>query len=128
MIYCEKKKPHTGFFLEEHLMLEGNLFLSLSDHLRVDHLTATATALIVQVVSTQTACCCPLCGQASDHLHSHYRRVVADVPCGNRPVTLHLDVRKFFCRTSSCPRKIFTERLAELVQPSARLTNRLREA
>ena len=109
-------------------MLEGNLFLSLADHLRVDHLTATATALIVEIVSTQTVCCCPLCGQPSDHIHSHYRRVVADVPCGNRPVTLHLHVRKFFCRASSCPRKIFTERLAELVQPSARLTNRLREA
>jgi transposase len=54
--------------------------------------------------------------------------VIADVPCGNRPVTLHLHVRKFFCRTPSCPRKIFTERLPNLVQPSARLTNRLRTA
>src|SRR5258706_14654707 len=120
MIHWEKQKPHDGFFLEEHLVLEGSLFLSLSDHLRVDHLAATATALLVQIVSAQTVCCCPLCGQPSDHIHSHYQRVVADVPCGNRPVTLHLQVRKFFCRTDSCPRKIFTERLAELVQPSAR--------
>jgi transposase len=37
-------------------------------------------------------------------------------------------VRKFFCRTPTCPRKIFTERLPDLVQPSARMTNRLRSA
>ncbi|HLX41006.1 MAG TPA: transposase family protein, partial [Ktedonobacteraceae bacterium] len=108
--------------------MEGNVFLSLSDQLRVEHATATATALLVEVVSTPKVCCCPACGQPSDHIHSHYQRVIADVPCGNRPVTLHLHVRKFFCRTPSCPRKIFTERLPDLVQPSARLTNRLRTA
>jgi transposase len=57
-----------------------------------------------------------------------YQRIVADVPCGNRSVSLHLEVRKFFCRNTSCPRKIFTERLPELLQPSARKTNRLRSA
>jgi hypothetical protein len=41
---------------------------------------------------------------------------------------LSLEVRKFFCRTASCPRKIFTERLPDLVQPSARMTNRLRSS
>jgi transposase len=35
-------------------------------------------------------------------------------------------VRKFFCRVASCPRKIFTERLPELIEPSSRLTKRLR--
>ncbi len=54
--------------------------------------------------------------------------MVSDVPCGNRPVRLQLEVRKFFCRTAPCPRKIFTERLPDRVQPSARLTNRLRLA
>ena len=69
-----------------------------------------------------------MCGQPSDQIHSRYLRVVADVPCGNRPVSLHLEVRKFFCRNTSCPRKIFTERLPELLQPSARMTNRLHSA
>lgn len=109
-------------------MVQANVFLSLSDQLEVEHVTATETALMVEVVSTPKICCCPACGQPSDHIHSHYQRVIADVPCGNRSVTLHLHVRKFFCRTPSCPRKIFTERLPELVQPWARLTNRLRTA
>ena len=109
-------------------MIDGALFLNLSADLRLDHVAVTANALVVQVASTQVGSCCPLCGHASEQIHSRYRRVVADVPCGNRPVRLQLEVRKFFCCTATCPRKIFTERLPDLVQPSARLTNRLRLA
>src|SRR6266496_776088 len=109
-------------------MIEGALFLNLSVDLRIDHITTTVTALVVHVVSTQVVSCCPLCGQASDQIHSRYLRVVADVPCGNRPVRLHLEVRKLFCRNANCPRKIFTERLPDLLHPSARLTNRFRTA
>jgi hypothetical protein len=43
-------------------------------------------------------------------------------------VTLALTVRKFVCGTPTCPRKIFTERLPDLVQSYARMTNRLSEA
>jgi transposase len=53
---------------------------------------------------------------------------MADVPCGGRRVILALTVRKFVCRTPTCPRQIFTERLADLVQPYARMTNRLKSA
>ena len=102
--------------------------LALSADLRIDQCTITASALVIEVISTQPVCCCPVCGQTSDQLHSRYLRVVADVPCGNRPVSLHLEVRKFFCRNTSCLRKIFTERLPEFVQPSARMTERLRSA
>ena len=102
--------------------------LALSADLRIDQFTITASALMIEVISTQPICCCPICGQTSDQIHSCYRRVVADVPCGNRLVSLHLQVRKFFCRNTSCLRKIFTERLPELLQPSARMTERLRSA
>jgi transposase len=40
---------------------------------------------------------------------------------------LRLRVRKFVCRSSSCPRKVFAERLPDLVQPWARVSNRLLE-
>jgi transposase len=40
---------------------------------------------------------------------------------------LHLTVRKFFCDASRCPRRIFTERLPELVAPWARRTRQLAE-
>jgi len=109
-------------------MMEWALLLSLSPDLWIDQITATTTALLVHLVSTQSASHCPLCGQASEQVHSRYRRVVADVPCGSKPVRLSLEVRKFFCRTPTCPRRIFTERLPDLVQPWARMTNRLRSA
>jgi len=51
-----------------------------------------------------------------------------DLPCTGRRIRLLLSVRKFFCRVVSCPRKIFTERIPELIEPSSRLTTRLREA
>ncbi len=38
---------------------------------------------------------------------------------------LILCVRKFFCRVPSCARRIFTERLPEVVAPWARTTERL---
>ena len=42
-------------------------------------------------------------------------------------MVLRLCVRKFFCRNATCPRKVFTERLPDLVQPWARVSNRLLE-
>ena len=56
-------------------MMEGALLLSLSPDLWIDQITATTTALSVHLVSTQPASHCPLCGQASEHVHSRYRRV-----------------------------------------------------
>ena len=53
---------------------------------------------------------------------------MADLPCAGRRVILSLTVRKFVCSTPTCPRQIFTERLPDLVQSYARMTNRLREA
>ena len=45
-----------------------------------------------------------------------------------RPIRLVLSVKKFFCRVPECPRKIFTERLPDLIEVSSRLTKRLRES
>ncbi len=53
-------------------MIDGALLLNLSADLRLDHVTATANALVVLVVSTQVVSCCPLCGHASDQIHSRY--------------------------------------------------------
>src|SRR5207248_6413937 len=58
----------------------------------------------------------------------HYCRKPADLPCSGRPVRLLLNVRKFFCRVPNCSRKVFTEHLPQLLEPSSRLTARLRSA
>lgn len=49
-----------------------------------------------------------------------------DLPCAGRRIRLLLSVRKFFCRIATCSRKVFTERLPDLLEPSSRLTTRLR--
>jgi transposase len=70
-------------------------------------------------------CSCPLCGAASARVHSRYLRTLADLPWQGRIVALRIQVRRFRCATDACPRRIFTERLPEVVQPWARRTARL---
>ena len=81
--------------------------------------------LCVSVLSTQSSSQCPLCGAASTRIHSRYQRRLADLPSAGQPVRFLLTVRKFFCDVPTCPRKIFTERLAPFVAPWARVTARL---
>ena len=102
-------------------------FLPLPEGMLIEQIHVTETTLTVEVVSTQPLAHCPLCQQPSEHVHSQYRRMVNDVPCGGRRVVLRLCVRKFFCLTPTCQRKVFAERLPELVQPWARVSNRLLE-
>ena len=84
--------------------------------------------LVVQVVSTKVRSCCPLCFCPAERRHSQYTRMVADLPCAGFRIQLILHVRRFFCDTADCIRKIFTERLPVFVLPWARLTVRLCEA
>src|SRR5260221_2794420 len=53
--------------------------------------------LVVQVVSTKVRSCCPLCFCPAERRHSHYTRVVADLPCAGFRVQLILHVRRYFC-------------------------------
>jgi transposase len=64
----------------------------------------------------------------SDRIHSHYRRTVADLPSHDRPIALRLSVRRFRCTNSTCPQRIFCERLPGLLAAYARSTDRLADA
>ncbi len=100
----------------------------LGDGLELIHLERGDDHLRLHVTSTSRSCSCPLCGQLATRLHSRYRRVVKDLPCAGQHVQLILHVRKFFCDTADCVRKIFAERLPELVAPWAQMTIRLCQA
>ena len=108
--------------------MERSPFLPLPERLLIEHVEQTDTQLTVTVISTRTDAVCPGCGHASDHVHSQYQRTVKDVPSGGRQVVLQLRVRKFFCLSLCCPRKVFAERIPDLVQPWARISTRLLEA
>src|SRR3989442_12539242 len=109
------------------LEMETSPFLPLPEGMLIGQVEITAAQLTVEVISTQPFAHCPTCGTASDHVHCQYQRTVRDVPCGGRNVVLRLRARKFCCWTATCPRKVFAERLPELVQPWARVSNRLLE-
>jgi transposase len=107
--------------------MERSPFLPLPQGMGIGQIEMTPTQLTVEVISTQPSACCPGCGIHSESVHCQYQRTVHDVPCGGRKVVLRLCVRKFFCRNAPCPCKVFAERLPDLVQPWARVSNRLLE-
>src|SRR5215208_2251773 len=92
--------------------------------LQLKNVAIDANTVSLSVASTRLSASCPLCGHKTARLHSHYRRTVADLPWGGRSVRLSLLVRRFRCSTPECPRRIFAERLASVVEPYARKTMR----
>ena len=105
--------------------MEGSPFLPLPQGMVIDQVQITEAQLTVIVISTRPWAPCPGCGHPSEHIHSQYCRTVNDVPCAGKSVVLRLCVRKFFCLTLTCQRKVFAERLPDLVQPWVRVSNRL---
>ncbi len=99
-----------------------------SGKLRMQQLRLSSEGLTLVLVSLQTEGQCPVCGQSTRRVHSTYMRTLQDLPWGSLRLTLRVQVHRFFCQNPNCRRKIFTERLPELAEPSARRTNRLRDA
>ncbi len=102
-----------------------NLFFPGVAGVRVERLWRDGATLHLAVVGTQRRVPCPLCQRHSKRPHSRYERTLADLPCGGARVVVHLRVRRFVCRVPWCRRKIFAERLPDLVAPFARRTARL---
>lgn len=88
---------------------------ALPKPLAVTDVEMSEDVLTITALSTQACPCCPLCGKPSARVHSRYLRQVADLPCGRRQVRLLVQVRKCFCETPDCSRKIFVERLTPFV-------------
>lgn len=93
-------------------------------HLQGWAIDSETAHLTLTVSSTQSQATCPLCQRSSSRIHSHYDRTLQDLSCANYRLTLHLQVRKFFCIHSDCNRRIFTERLPKVTVPWARSTQR----
>ena len=91
----------------------------------IDSIDPSANELVIRIACDAPSMPCPECRQPSARIHSCYQRMVADLPCAGRNVILALTLRKFVCGRSTCPRKIFTERLPGLVASYARMSSRL---
>ncbi|MGW5644664.1 ISL3 family transposase [Saccharopolyspora sp. NPDC003752] len=71
---------------------------------------------------------CPSCGGRSRRVHSRYDRGLADVSMAGQPVTLRLQVRRFFCDDLDCPVRTFAEQVDDLTSKHARRTTVCRKA
>src|ERR1700753_324182 len=108
--------------------MEACAFFFLGDGLELTSMGKGTEQLILHITATSHGSACPLCGKAATRMHSRYNRVVKDLPCAGQRVQLILHVRKFFCDTADCVRKIFAERLPHLVAPWAQISTRLCQA
>src|SRR4051794_11932026 len=70
--------------------------------------------LTLGIATTHPAASCPGCGSQSQRVHSRYTRHLAEEPAFGRRVQLQMNVRRFLCYNSGCPRQIFVEPLGGL--------------
>jgi transposase len=87
--------------------------------------TVEQASVRLHLTATAPTAPCPGCAVSSSSIHSRYQRRLTDLPWGARAVHLQLTVRKFRCRNPTCARRIFTERLPDLVAAYGRHTHRL---
>jgi transposase len=93
----------------------------------VEQLEASQEGIVLGVRSMAEDGSCPGCQTSSSRVHSRYLRTVKDLPVSGIPLTLRLQVRRFFCDNPACRRKTFAEAVPELAHPFARKTVRLTE-
>jgi transposase len=84
--------------------------------------------LTLGIATTHPGASCPACGGESQRVHSRYTRHLAEEPAFGRRVRLQMNLRRFLCHNSGCPRQIFVEPLGGLAARHARTTTRLAQA
>jgi len=90
--------------------MESRSLCPAPDELVLDRLLLGADVLRVVARARRDQVPCPLCGQLARRVHSRYTRRFADLPWQGMRVELVAHVRRFFCDTPGCRRRIFAER------------------
>jgi transposase len=94
---------------------------------RITTIAAEQDRLVWHVEPVPRTVACPVCGTRSQRVHSRYDRNPWDLPWGRWPVPLVVHARRFFCDTSTCPRRSFVEPFLRVLARYARQTERLRQ-
>lgn len=94
----------------------------------IDRVIRSPDHLVVHAHARRDHARCPACGTSSSSVHSRYDRRPADLPSFGQAVSLHLRVRRFYCRDPHCRRRTFAEALPRLLPARARRTRRLARA
>jgi len=96
--------------------------------IKLTYIRSAADSITIVVKTILTHSPCPICGSRSTFVHSRYVRRIADLPWQGVSVKLELHTRRFRCDNALCPRRIFCERLPQVVAAYARKTIRLNDA
>src|SRR5919112_5506821 len=96
--------------------------------IRLEKIIQHDSSLTLVVRATRTQAECPRCHRPSSRVHSYYTRSPADLPWHGVPIKLELRTRRFRCRNSLCTKRIFCERLPQVVSYYGRKTVRLDDA
>ena len=92
----------------------------------VEETISDGAKLLIAVRPVAKTSTCPGCCTPSARVHSRYCRSLADLPTAGRRVRLIAHVRRFYCDTVLCGRRIFAERFDDdVLAPRARRTSRL---
>jgi len=105
-------------------MPDATILPGAGSGLVLESMTSDAARVILRLAMASRTAACPLCGQAATRVQSRYWRTLTDVPWQGVPVQVKLRVRRFWCDTVACARRIFAERVPRLAAPYARRTCR----
>jgi transposase len=91
----------------------------------IEHITLAYEVITVLAQSQTMQARCPACASLSSRVHSRYKRTLSDLPWSGRIVRLVVQVRRFFCKQPTCPRKTFAEAIPAVAERYTRRTTRL---
>ena len=93
---------------------------------RVERL-AEGTRRVHLVTADETARACPACGVFATRVKGSAVTRPRDLPYGESGLEFRWHKRRWWCREPCCPRRSFTEQIAQ-IPAGARITGRLRSA
>ncbi|MEV6351018.1 ISL3 family transposase [Actinoplanes sp. NPDC051851] len=93
----------------------------LSD-VSITDVVAKGTSVRVFARTSSSTAVCPICATPSRRVHSRYERRLLDAALAGRETVLHLRVRRFFCTTADCERKVFVEQVDGVTTRGAKIS------
>lgn len=83
---------------------------------RMERVSNSSGALVVEAVSTGRPGRCPDCRKHARRVHSSFQRSLDERPLGSRRVVIRLRVCRYFWHRKRCSRKTFVERVPGLTE------------
>ena len=124
-LYLDSKSERRWIHVHGGLFVPSPLLSIVPAALEISRVLPTTEKVTIEAGLARSAVNCPDCGVPSRRLHSHYPRVLHDLPWQGRSATIRVTARRFRCLNSACARKTFAERLGLVAPASLRRTARL---